>query len=82
VASLVSHISQHRWFYVALLLGLIAGLAAYSVDSSLAIPVGGDAFYATYLVLIAAMARHLTAARLKTQASADDEGIVLIGIGL
>jgi uncharacterized membrane protein len=76
----VSHCSQHRWFYVALVLGVIAAFAANSVDPSLAIPVGGDTFYATYLILIAGMARHLTAARLRTRAAADDEGIALIAV--
>jgi uncharacterized membrane protein len=80
VSKLASHFSQHRWFYIALALGTIAGLATIRVDPALAIPVGGDTFYATYLILIAGMARHLTAARLRTRAAADDEGIVLIGI--
>jgi uncharacterized membrane protein len=80
VAKFLSHLSQHRWFYIALALGTIAGLAAMSVDPALAIPVGGDMFYATYLILIAGMAKHLTAARLRTRAAADDEGIVLIAV--
>lgn len=77
---LASHFSQHRWFYVALALGFVAGLSASRIDSTLAIPVGGDTFYATYLIFMIGTARHLTAARLRTKAAADDEGIVFIGI--
>lgn len=80
MVDLLSHFSQHRWFYVALALGVIAALVASSVDPTLAIPVGGDTFYATYLILIGRMARHLTAARLRTKAAADDEGIILIAV--
>lgn len=80
MVKLGSHLSQHRWFYIALALGVIAALVANNLDPTLTIPVGGDTFYATYLILIVRMARHLTAARLRTRAAVDDEGIVIIAI--
>ena len=80
MASLVAHFSQHRQFYLSLTLGVAAALIASRIDGKLIIPVGGDVFYAIYLLLAAWTARQLPPARLRTRAAAEDEGIIFIGI--
>jgi uncharacterized membrane protein len=74
----IDHISHHRWFYVALALGLVAASIANVLDPSAAISIGGDVFYGTYLLFVGGVALHLTPAQLRARAASDDEGIGFI----
>jgi len=76
----VDHIVHHRWFYIALGLGGCSTAITRLVDSSASVAIGGDVFYGSYLLFVAADALRWTPADLRKRAAFDDEGIVLIAI--
>lgn len=80
MTSLGAHLFQHRLFYMALMVGVAAATIAFRLSPTLIIPIGGDAFYATYLLLIGRTLRTLTSDRLRVSAATEDEGTVFIAI--
>ena len=72
------HLHHHWRFYAAVLVGVAAGAATGLLSQPLPFAVGGDAFFAVYLVLMAWQARDLTPAVLRRRASVEDEGMPLI----
>jgi uncharacterized membrane protein len=70
---------NHHWkFYLCLLFGA----AVYALTGTLAPPVrllaGGDAFFFSYIVLMASIAARITPERLDRNADIEDEGIALV----
>jgi uncharacterized membrane protein len=74
------HLHHHWRFYAAVLVGLAAGAATGLLSQPLPFAVGGDAFFAVYLVLMAWQARALTPTVLRRRASFEDEGMPLIAL--
>lgn len=70
---------RHRRFFAAVLVGLAAfGLSGGVGSWPLRVVLGGDVFFLAYLLMTGAFLPGLDAARLRRQAEADDEGVVLI----
>lgn len=70
---------NHHWkFYLCLGLGMLV----YALTGALAPPVralaGGDAFFASYVALMAFVAARITPAQLDRRADIEDEGIALV----
>jgi len=74
------HLHHHRWFYTAALVSVLAWAFSGMVLPTLRLFVAGDVFYLTYLLLTAFLVVHISPEELRRRASADDEGIVLIGV--
>ena len=64
---------RHRNFYVAVLLGLIAGGIASWMEGSIAIATGANVFFLIYLVTVLVAARKMNVEFLKTKAADEDE---------
>jgi uncharacterized membrane protein len=73
------HIRHHGRFYLAALAGIAVWLAARFLPAPLPLLVGGDAFFLVYLALMTHFALRITPDGLRRRASAEDEGIPLIG---
>jgi len=74
------HFRHHRRFYLALLCGVAVAGATLGVDPGVRIALGGNVFFAIYLVSTAWAAQRFTIADLRKKASVEDEGIVLITV--
>ncbi len=74
------HFRHHRRFYLAFLGGLAVGGAAVGVDPGVRVALGGNVFYALYLVSTFWVERTLTVTDLRKKASFEDEGIALIAV--
>jgi len=70
--------SRHRNFYVAVLLGLVAGGIAAAIQSSVAVATGANVFFVVYLVTTLLAARKMDVPFLKTRAADEDEPAPLI----
>lgn len=76
--------SRHRNFYVAVLLGLIAGGIAAALAGNIAVASGANVFFLVYLVTTLAAARKMDVEFLKTRAAEEDEPapfILLVMLG-
>jgi uncharacterized membrane protein len=80
LADTADHIVHHRWFYIALALGLCAAAAARVLDRAATVPIGGDVFYGSYLLFVVTHTVRQTPADLRRRAATDDEGVVFIAI--
>lgn len=85
IQSTVGHIRHHLRFYLSLLLGLLvwALLQAFPLQmlpSPLPILLAGNAFFAAYLVLTGILTLHEEPNRMRSRASAEDEGFAVIVI--
>jgi|SRR5665213_323439 len=76
--SVANHIGHHRWFYMAFALGAATMAVAYVLDPAAAVSIGGDVFYGSYLIFVAAAGLNMTPTKMRESASSDDEGIVFI----
>jgi len=74
------HFRHHSRFYLAFLGGLVVGGAAFGVDPGVRVALGGNTFFAFYLVSTGLIGRRLTIADLRRKASFEDEGIGLIAV--
>lgn len=72
--------SRHKSFYVALALGIVAGVAILIFDRGAALPGGASVFFLTYVVLIYRALPHLSAEFLRQHAAEEDEPAPLITI--
>ena len=73
-----AHFRHHGRFYVAALLGLLAGLALYARGSPIALVAAGDVFFVAYLASTWYVASRATPRGLRKHAAYDDEGVQLI----
>lgn len=80
LGKIVDHIAHHRWFYIAFAIGAVATAVGRIVDPAATISIGGDVFYASYLVFVAGVAIHMSPADLRRRAASDDEGIGFIAL--
>jgi uncharacterized membrane protein len=76
----IDHVLHHRWFYVALALGLLSAVVTHTIDPSSAVSIGGDVFYGTYLLFVGGVALNMTPAELRRRSASGDEGIGFIAI--
>lgn len=67
-------------FYAAALIGLAVGAACGFLSQPQPFVIGGDAFFAVYLVLMAWHAKDLTPHDLRRRATFEDEGMPLIAL--
>src|ERR1700755_2915011 len=85
IPSTVSHIRHHVRFYLSLLLGLVvwAFLQAFPLPmfpSPLPVLLGGNAFFAVYLMQTVILTLHEEPNRMRSRASTEDEGFAVIVI--
>jgi uncharacterized membrane protein len=85
IPSMRSHFLHHIRFYLSLLLGLVvwAFLQAFPLQvlpPPLPTLLGGNAFFGTYLVLTTILALYEQPSRMRSRASVEDEGFILIVI--
>ena len=73
------HVRHHGRFYLAALAGIAVWLIARPLPKPLPALIGGDAFFLVYLALMTHFALRITPNGLRRRASAEDEGIPLIG---
>jgi uncharacterized membrane protein len=73
------HVRHHGRFYLAALAGIAVWLIARPLPAPLPALIGGDAFFLVYLALMTHFALRITPDGLRRRASAEDEGIPLIG---
>jgi uncharacterized membrane protein len=74
----VDHFRHHGRFYVSALAGIAVGLLPIGDLGGVRIPFGGSTFFLIYLASAFWLARRLTTEHLRTKASVEDEGIVVI----
>ena len=72
------HARHHLRFYIALLIGAATGLALGFVSPALAPMAAGDAFFAAYLLMMAAFVAGATTDDLRHRADYQDEGAPII----
>ncbi|MES2254683.1 MAG: DUF1345 domain-containing protein [Pseudomonadota bacterium] len=75
---LVSALSRHVRFYIALGCGLLAFGIGRMADLPVALLAGGDVFYVVFLGLCLAMVAGQSAEDLKLRAKKEDEGIAIV----
>lgn len=72
------HFWRHGRFYVAFLLGAVAGLASYQLPVPARIIAAADLFFLAYLVFIAFVVARVSPPELRQRAEIEDEGIFLV----
>ena len=75
---LFRHFRRHRWFYIALVFGLIAFIVARRQSMNLRIAAAADCFYLVYLILIGTLELNCSPERFRDWADDEDEGLLLI----
>ncbi|MEO8757855.1 MAG: DUF1345 domain-containing protein [Devosia sp.] len=65
--------SRHVVFYISILLGLAAGTVALFIDAAIALPIGANLFFLSYVGLTARASRKFTSDFLRKHASDEDE---------
>jgi uncharacterized membrane protein len=75
---LSNHWHHHSRFYVAFVLALIAGGGAYALRWPVPAAVGGDVFFAAYLIGSTILAARVSRAELDKRADVEDEGMLLV----
>jgi uncharacterized membrane protein len=75
---LISILSRHGRFYIALGLGLATAAVSWTAGFDAPLLAGGDVFYTVFLILCLVMVAGQTAADLKKRAKTEDEGIVVV----
>ncbi len=73
-----NHWRHHSRFYLSVLLGIVVWAAGWTLDPQLRLVLGGDAFYAAYLIWAVVLVNRLTPAGMRKRSSVEDEGIILI----
>ena len=72
------HFRRHRYFYLALVIGAAAYAAASFFNPDLRLPVAGDVFFGSYVLLVLATAARATPQFLRKAADLEDEGAGII----
>jgi uncharacterized membrane protein len=75
---LISILSRHGRFYIALGMGVATALIAYLAGFQAPLLAGGDVFYVVFLGLCLVMITGQTASDLKRRGKTEDEGIVVV----
>src|SRR5438067_3225465 len=75
---LITILSRHGRFYIALGLGLATAAASWAASFDAPLLAGGDVFYLVFLILCLMMVAGQTTADLKKRAKTEDEGIVVV----
>jgi uncharacterized membrane protein len=75
---LITLLSRHGRFYIALACGVTAALAAWQLGFAAPLVVGGDVFYLVFLALCLVMIAGQKTADLKKRAKNEDEGIGIV----
>jgi uncharacterized membrane protein len=75
---LITILSRHGRFYIALACGLAAGAAAHLTGFDAPLLAGGDVFYLVFLILCGVMIAGQKAGDLKKRAKSEDEGILIV----
>src|SRR3954471_14721967 len=75
---LISLLSRHGRFYIALALGSATAAAMYLAGFDAPLLAGGDVFYLVFLTLCLVMIAGQKTGDLKTRAKTEDEGIGIV----
>ena len=78
MTGLVTFLARHRRFYIALVLGVAAALAAGALGFDAPLLAGGDVFYLVFLALCGVMIAGQKTGDLKSRARSEDEGIGVV----
>ncbi len=73
-----THVSRHRWFYLALGCGALAWVATPALPFHARLAVTGDAFYLIYLVLVVVVVVRAPAKEFRAWVEQEDEGLFLV----
>ncbi|MEI9932125.1 MAG: DUF1345 domain-containing protein [Rhizomicrobium sp.] len=73
-----SHLTHHWRFYACFLFGAAVYLFLGSVPPPVRVLAGGDAFFASYIAMLAFLALSITPKQLDRKADVEDEGIVIV----
>mgnify|MGYP001549282609 CR=1 FL=1 len=73
-----SHLTHHGRFYACLLFGAAVYLLLGSLPAPVRLLAGGDAFFASYVAIMAFVALRITPKELDKKADVEDEGIFLV----
>jgi len=75
---LITRLSRHGRFYIALACGIATALAARALGFDAPLLAGGDVFYLVFLGLCLVMIAGQKASDLKKRAKSEDEGIAIV----
>ena len=73
-----SHLTHHWRFYACAFLGAAVYLICRSLPPPVRVLAGGDAFFASYIAILAFIAARITPEELDRRADIEDEGIFLV----
>ena len=73
-----SHLDHHWRFYACAVLGAAVYLLCRALPSPVRLLAGGDAFFASYVAIMAFVAARITPQELDRKADIEDEGIALV----
>jgi uncharacterized membrane protein len=76
----VQHLKHHRWFYLSLLLAVVAWFLASVFARTLRLFAAFDVFYLSYLILQIVLVFNATPDELRKRAAVDDEGMFFIPV--
>lgn len=75
---LITILSRHGRFYIALALGLLTAAASWTAGFDAPLLAGGDVFYVVFLALCLILIGGQTSGDLKKRAKSEDEGIGIV----
>ena len=75
---LISILSRHGRFYIALASGIATALAAWTLGFDAPLLAGGNVFYLVFLLLCGVMIARQKPGDLKKRAKTEDEGVVIV----
>lgn len=75
---LMTAFRRHVRFFIALILGLTAVLAARALRLPAPLLVGGDVFYLTFIILVMTMIANMPVRDFKKRARSEDEGMAIV----
>jgi uncharacterized membrane protein len=75
---LMTAFRRHVRFFIALILGLAAALAARASGLPAPLLVGGDVFYLTFIILVMAMIANMPVRDFRKRARSEDEGMAIV----
>ena len=73
-----SHLTHHWRFYACFLFGAVVYLALGTLPPPVRVLAGGDAFFVSYVAIMAWVAARITPKELDRKADVEDEGIFLV----
>ncbi len=75
-----NQLHHHSRFYLALMIGIVALVVSRHLSSPLPEAIGGDAFFASFLIMSWWLVLRLTAGDLRRRADIEDEGGILVTV--